>query len=172
MTAYRKLSLMIVAALLAALCGCADLTRSLNTFKEPRVSLAGLAVKELNLLEPSFLVRLKVENPNDLNVSLDGADVALALNGQPVATGTSRGPLTLARLGSSEMDVEVKAGTLSVVQQILGLQANQALGYDVSGHLNVLNWLGALGRVPFNLKGSVDRDTLLRGAEGLGNGAR
>lgn len=168
-TAYRKLiAVTLSLGICLLLSGCVGLPRNFNNLKEPRVSLTGLAVKELNLLAPSVLVRLRVENPNDLNIDLDGADVALALNGQPVATGISRSPLTLAKFGASEMNVEVKAGTLQVLQQILLLQANPSVNYDVTGHLNVLNWLGPLGRIPFRFQGDVDRDTLLRGAESLG----
>lgn len=162
----------LTAALLAlgfALSGCFSLPKNLDSLKEPKVSLAGLAVKDLNPFNPRLLVRLQVENPNDLDVNLDGGDVALALNGQPVASGTSRSPLTLAKFGSSQMDVEVSANTLGVLQQILLLQSKPTVDYDVSGHLNVLNWLGPLGKLPFNFKGSVDRDALLRGAESLGN---
>jgi LEA14-like dessication related protein len=172
-TAYRKLIAIIFSLGIGLLLsGCVGLPRDFNNLKEPQVSLTGLAVKELNFLAPSLLVRLRVENPNDLNINLDGADVALALNGRPVATGISRSPLTLAKFGASEMNVEVKASTLEVLQQILLLQSNSSVNYDVTGHLNVLNWLGPLGKIPFRFRGDVDRDTLLRGAESLGGMGR
>lgn len=158
-----------LAALSLALSGCFSLPKDFNSLKEPKVSLAGLAIKDLNPFKPRFLVRLQVENPNDLDVNLDGGDVALALNGQPVASGISRSPITLAKFGASQMDVEVSADTLGVLQQIMLLQSKPSVDYNVTGHLNVLNWLGPLGRLPFNFKGAVDRDTLLRGAESLGN---
>ncbi len=167
---FRKpAALLFYIALVPLLSGCADLAMDyLGKLKEPKVSLAGLALKDLNPLEPTLLVRLRIENPNDLNVKLDGADVALALNGQPVATGISLSPLTLAKLGATDMDVEVKANTLNALRQIMLLEANQAVKYDVAGHLNVLEWLGSLGRIPFNLQGSVDSGALLRGVEGWG----
>lgn len=169
MTAPSRKPIVLLIVLSLALSGCLGLPRNLDALKEPKVSLAGLAVKDLNPFRPSFLVRLRVDNPNALNVNLDGGEVALALNGQPVAAGVSRSPLALAKFGTSQMDVEVTADTLGVLQQILLLQSRPTVDYDVSGHLNVLNWLGPLGRLPFNFKGSVDRDALLRGAESLGN---
>jgi len=172
MTTVRKSATLLSSVVLGfALSGCTGLgglTQQLSTLKEPKVSLAGLSLKDISLTEPSFLVKLKVENPNDLNVNLDGADVSLALNGQPVATGISRSPLTLVKRGASTMDVEVKANTLGVLQQIMQLESKGGVQYGVSGHLNLLNWLGALGKVPFNFQGSVDKATLLKGAEGLG----
>ena len=147
--------------------GCSLLTTDYKNLKEPKVSLAGLNIKHLNPLSPSFLVRLKVDNPNDLDVNLDGADVALALNGQPVAAGVSRSPLVLKKLGTSEMDVEVTANTMSAVKQLLILQTRPALDYQVTGNLIWNNWLGALGKLPLKFSGSMDRDTLMRAASGL-----
>jgi LEA14-like dessication related protein len=164
-------SLSKLVALLSAcflLSGCFSLPKNLDNLKEPQVSLTGLAVKDLNPLSPSFLVNLKVQNPNDLEVDLSGADVALALNGKPVAKGLSKSPLALARHGSSDLAVEVTADTLGAVQQVLGLLNRPALDYEVTGHLHLVKWLGALGQLPFSFKGSLDRETLLRGAGALG----
>lgn len=156
-----------LAALLMTQTGCSLLTADYKNLKEPKVSLAGLNIKDLNPLSPSFLVRLKVDNPNDLDVNLDGADVALALNGQPVAAGVSRSPLVLKKLGSSEMDVEVTANTMNAVQQFLILQTKPTLDYQVTGNLIWNNWLGALGKLPLKFSGSMDKDTLMRAASGL-----
>jgi LEA14-like dessication related protein len=164
---FKLPSLLI--ALSLSLSGCFSLPKDFNSLKEPKVSLAGLTIKDLNPFKPRFLVRLAVENPNDLAVNLDGGEVALALNGEPVAAGISRSALTLEKFGTSKMDVEVVADTLGVLQQILRLQSKPTVDYAVTGHLNVLNWLGPLGKLPFSFEGAVDRDTLLRGAESLGN---
>jgi LEA14-like dessication related protein len=166
-TVKRHLGGAWLASMIVMLAGCSLLTADYQNIKEPKVALAGLNVKDLNPLKPTFLVRLKVDNPNDLDVNLDGADVALALNGQPVATGVSLSPLTLKKLGSSTMDVEVTANTLSAIQQFLVLQSKPAMDYQVTGHLNWLNWLGALGKLPFNFNGSVDRATLMSAASSL-----
>ncbi|MGZ8217503.1 LEA type 2 family protein [Methylomagnum sp.] len=168
MTSFSKSTAALI-ALCLLVSGCAGLTDGLDNLREPHVSLAGLAVKKLNLFKPSFLVRLKVDNPNDVEVNLDGADVALALSGRPVANGVSRSPVSLAKHGTSTLDVEVSADTLGALQQILLLQNQKYLDYQVTGHLNVLNLLGPLGQVPFNFKGAVDREALLREAQSLGN---
>lgn len=170
MRPFPKAAALILLCLLVS--GCAGLAQRFNNLKEPRVSLAGLALKRMDFFKPSFLVRLNVENPNDVAVNIDGADVALALNGQPVAKGVSRSPLSLAKLGSSSMDVEVSADTLGVLQQILLLQNRQSLDYQVSGRLTVLDWLGPLGQVPFDFQGVVDRDDLLKQAQSLGGTRR
>ncbi len=163
---FRNLTVGL-ALLLVALPGCSLLTTDYRNLKEPKVSLAGLNIKNPNPLKPSFLVQLQLDNPNDLELNLDGADVALALNGQPVAAGVSRSPITLKKRGSSTMNVEVTANTLSAIQQFLVMQSRPAMDYQVTGHLDWLNWLGALGKLPFSFSGSLDRDTLMRAADSL-----
>jgi LEA14-like dessication related protein len=154
-------TILLSAVLLNA--GCSRWLSNYKDLQEPRVSLVSLALKEPNLLAPSFLVRLRVENPNDVSMNLDGADATLALNGQAIAQGISRSPLTLASGAASEVDVEVAAQMLTAVQQLSSLLSENSLQYGVTGHLNVLNWLGPLGRLPFSFEGVLDRDTLLRG---------
>jgi LEA14-like dessication related protein len=144
--------------------GCSLLTTDYNNLKEVKVTLTGLNVKDLNPLKPSFLVRLRLDNPNDVDISMDGADVALSLDGQPVADGLSRSPLTLKKLGSSEVDMEVYVNTLNAIQQFLLIQSKPALDYRVSGHLHLLNWLGSLGQLPFDFSGSMDQKTIMRAA--------
>lgn len=166
-TFFTRVAAWWLASLLLTQTGCSLLTADYKNMKEPKVSLAGLNIKDLNPLSPSFLVRLKVDNPNDLDVNLDGADVALALNGRPVAAGVSRSPLVLKKLGSSEMDVEVTANTMSAIQQFLILQTQSTLDYQVTGNLIWNNWLGALGKLPLKFSGSMDKDTLMRAASSL-----
>ncbi|RYU57566.1 hypothetical protein EWI61_12800 [Methylolobus aquaticus] len=143
------------------LVGCASWLPDYRNLKEPEVSLAGLALSDPNPLAPKFRVRLRVENPNDIDVSLDGADATLELNGRPVATGVSRSPLTLKRLAASELDLDVAAQTLGMLQGAAAVLAKDQIRYRVKGHLSVLSALGPLGRLPFSFEGAVDPAALL-----------
>jgi hypothetical protein len=67
------------------------------------------------------------------------------------------------------MDVEVTANTMSAIQQFLILQTKSTLDYQVTGNLIWNNWLGALGKLPLQFSGSMDKDTLMRAASGLAN---
>lgn len=164
--AWQRIVLLV---LVSALGGCALLTApSLDSLKEPTLRLRGLAVKDINVLAPSFLVRLQIDNPNDVGLSLAGIDAALKLGGQAVAAGVSRSPVELKRLGSSEVDLEIQANTLGVLRQLLQLDGQGTMDYIVDGHLSILNWLGPLGRLPFQLTGNVTRDDLLKELNGAG----
>ncbi|MGY6216485.1 LEA type 2 family protein [Methylolobus aquaticus] len=141
--------------------GCASWLPDFRHLKEPEVSLTGLALSDPNPLVPRFRVRLRVENPNDIDVSLDGADATLELNGRPVATGVSRSPLTLKRLAESELDLDVAAQTLGMLEAAAAVLAEDQIRYRVQGHLSVLSALGPLGRLPFSFDGAVDPAVLL-----------
>lgn len=153
--------------LLPLLAGCSAWSTHAGGLREPDVSLAGLSLKDPNPLRPTFRVRLRVDNPNDLDIRLDGADVDLALNGQPVATGVSRSPLILKKLATSEMTVDLTADTLGAVRQLLTLRSRPALDYRVTGDMIWHDGFGPFGRLPLSFGGSVDRATLLRAAGSL-----
>jgi hypothetical protein len=154
-------------ALCCALCACVSWQREMADLKEPRVSFAGLRLMDANLLAPAFRVRLRVENPNDREISIQGADLGLAINGEPVAQGVSVGAVKLVQLGSSEIEVDATAQTLALARQLLSINGSDTVKYGVNGHLRLLNWLGPLGAVPIDFQGEMARDELLKNLESL-----
>lgn len=144
------------------LAGCSALLPDYRHLKEPRVALSELALTDPNPLAPRFRVRLRVENPNDIDVNLDGADATLELNGRPVATGMTRSPLRLASGSASEVELDVTAQTLSLLELASALLGSNEIRYRVAGHLSALSALGPFGQVPFAFEGTVDSAALLR----------
>jgi LEA14-like dessication related protein len=156
----------LVLFLILPLGACVGLPTDFSQLQEPRVTLTGLALADADLWAPSFLLRLAVDNPNDLDLQLAGADADLRLNGESVARGVSRSPLTLVKRGTSELTVQATGQTLRIAQHTLSLQARDTLDYEITGHVQVVNWLGGLGRIPFRFKDTIRRDELLRAVEG------
>jgi LEA14-like dessication related protein len=166
----RRISIapwLALTALMAGMPACSSWQRELSELKEPRLSLAGLSVTDANLLAPGFRVRLRVDNPNDRDISIQGADLDLAINGEAVARGVSAGAVELVRRGSSEIEVDARAQTLALARQLLAIDGGDTVKYGLSGHLKLLNWLGALGAVPFSFRGEMAREELLKGPENL-----
>ena len=83
--------------LLACLCACTGSVNKFDKLRAPKVSILAIKLDDPNPLSPVFLVRLGLENLNDSEIALDGADAILALNGQKVAKGVSRSAITLPR---------------------------------------------------------------------------
>jgi LEA14-like dessication related protein len=145
-----------------ALAGCDTVRTRAEKLSPPRVNVRAIALKDMNPLSPTFRVRLELENPNDENIRLDGADAVLALNGQNVAKGVSRSPLDLPKRGKTEVEVDVQATTLKVLKHLGRAARQEVTPYTVTGNLHVLEALGKLGAIPFRIQGEVKSEDLLK----------
>ncbi len=160
-----------LAAFLACAClllpGCTDLIRRSSELKPPDVELAQVALEKADLLAPVFRLKLRVENPNDQDIQVEGADAQLDLEGERVAEGVSANPVQLKAQQQSEVEIQATAKTLSLARQVLRLDQKGRLAYAVTGHLALARWLGILGKVPFRVSGTLTREELFREIEGL-----
>ena len=68
---------MAVAALVLACAGCSALLPKLET---PRLSLVSLKMQDMNFFEQRLLVRLRVQNPNDIALPVKGINVNFELS--------------------------------------------------------------------------------------------
>lgn len=152
---FRYLILAPILALLLA--GCATLA---GVTEKPRVSLKSLAPLEIGLLEQRFLLQLRVENPNRVEIPIEGLSFTVELNGQPFAEGLSDKAVTLPALG--EGLVEVKASTrlsrLLKRFQEMAEQGRSRLDYRIVGKLHS----PTLGTVPFDSRGQISPEDLWR----------
>jgi hypothetical protein len=92
-----------LAALSAALAGCAGLG-----VREPvNVSVVGMEPLPGQGMEGRFLVKLRVQNPNDRPIDYDGVSLELDLRGSRLATGFSDERWTVPRFGETFVQVPV-----------------------------------------------------------------
>ena len=158
----------IVLLLLTGVGGCSALAARQAKLQAPKVDLVGVKLLEMDPLAPRFRVRLKLENPNDQALDLDGADAVLTVAGEKLAKGMTQGAVSLPARGSTETDVEVRAKTLSFLKVLPELQKSDALPYQVAGRLHFLQALGPLGALPFQAEGTVTAEELLGALKGKG----
>ncbi|WP_273431497.1 LEA type 2 family protein [Chitinibacter tainanensis] len=105
-----------------------------NGFEKPQVSLAGISVGKLGLVEQQFVLHLRVQNPNNYEIPLDGLQVKVALNGQHFAQGVTNEKLDLPRLGEKVVKLNVTTNLSGVFKQIQALQLGSAkLKYELTG---------------------------------------
>lgn len=137
----------IVLLLLAACAGVGGLTQ------KPEISLAGLDLLELGLFEQRFLLKLRIENPNDVDLPIKGLAFDVELNGLPFAKGLSDRAVTVPRLGEAVLDVRATSNLGSVLRQLRELQkaGRERVDYRIFGSIAV----DGLGRVPFDRRGDV-----------------
>ena len=128
----RRLVLALVPATLA---GCVALPRG---HEPPRVTVAGLEPLPGEGLEWRFLVKLRVQNPNDAALEHRGIFVELDLRGRPFAAGLSDAGGSVPRFGEAVIGVPVTVSALDVARQLLALaggSGEQPLDYALRGRL-------------------------------------
>ncbi len=122
------------AATMLALAGCETLTHR----DAPRVNVVGVDPLKGESLELRFVVRLRVQNPNDIGIDFDGVAVDLDLNGMRLASGVSSERGSVPRFGETLIAVPVSVPAFAAVRQLMGLSGVAARGelpYTVSGKL-------------------------------------
>lgn len=158
--AWRHVGAVAVLATLVA--GCASLAPKLET---PKLSLMGIRMQEASLFEQRFEVRLRVRNPNDLDLPVRGLDLEFELGGEQFATGVSAREFTVPALGEAEFDMLVTSNAATAILNLVraGEGRRESVDYRIRGKLRTK--LGLLRTVPFEEKGTLPLRGILGGRE-------
>jgi len=144
-----RIGLIFVVLLLGA---CASLT----PFESVKVDLVGLQPLPSENNEARFRVTLKLLNPNNRALNLDGVSVNLGLNGYDVLSGVTNQPLNLPALGEARLPVDISLSlfaSLGLLQSLLSKPASESLQYQMDGKLHTSEmWLPNLS---FARKGEI-----------------
>lgn len=145
--------ILAVLALGLAAAGCT----TLGSLEAPELKVTSIRVleQEAGSLEQRFAVGLRVINPNNRDIDVEGLDFSLDLNGRRLARGVSNEAFALPRLGEAETTVVVSTSLLDVLRQAvqLGQASDQQLEYRLRGKLH----LGGLfvPSIPFDHSGKL-----------------
>ena len=149
----RALSILAAAALLAA---CSSMGSKIET---PRLHVTGLAMTSSDVFSQNFLVRLNVQNPNDLELSIKGIEYKLFLQGDSFAEGTSSRVVKVPASGETDFDMTVRTHFSSSVGRLLTrLNGRKQVEYVFEG--KVLLQDGPVRSIPFQESGSADLATM------------
>ena len=143
MRCHRLFAAALVAVTLVA---CSPLPTDVVS---PRVSVAGLRIIEIGLLEQRYAVRLRVQNPNDFAFAITGMDYTLEVNGREFAHGVSDSRVDLPAYSERTVEVLVSSGLADVVEQLRALDTGRmnGLDYRIHGHVSLE---GFVTRIPFD----------------------
>lgn len=150
MTSWIRIAVLAAALLVAACTGLTSLEPP-----EVHVSSLRLLAAEPGSLEQQFEVGLRLLNPNNRDIAVDGMDFELEVNGQRLARGLSSESFTLPRLGEQTTALVVTTSVLDLLRQAYGLsrQGGEALDYRVRGRLHLGS--GLVRTVPFDHAGRI-----------------
>ena len=144
--AMRSVSLLLLAV---ALCGCALLVPKLQT---PRLSIVDIEVRRANFLEQELRVRMRVENPNDRSLPIQGLSYTVYLGGQQFATGVSDASFIVPALGTAEFNMDVTANAAGALFAMLSKPRGQGVDYRMQGRVELSH--GWLRSIPFEQSGT------------------
>ncbi|MCM8596951.1 LEA type 2 family protein [Accumulibacter sp.] len=138
----------LIVLCLVALGGCAGLG---SLARKPEVSIAGLSLVQARLFEQRFALRLRISNPNDVDLPVNGLSFEVEINGQPFITGLSDKPVTVPRFGEAILEVMATSTAGSALKQLRELQKGGRIDYRISGRLQ----LSGIGALPFERRGDL-----------------
>ena len=137
--------------LMVGLASCSALT---SKPESPRVTLVGLKLVSVELLEQRYQVSLRVKNPNAFELPVRGIDFRLDINSQAFADGVSSQPVDVPAYGENVIELEVSSNLLQVFRQFQLLQESESPGFEyrISGSMAT----GVYGqKLPFDVSGEL-----------------
>lgn len=147
-------TLFLAVVLLAT--GCTGL----RNLESPEVVVTAIRpLDSSTLFEQRFEVGLRIYNPNNRDLDIDGIDFELDVNGQRLARAAGANDFLLPRLGEAETSVVVSTSLISVARQLMVLQQSQAINYRLSGRVHLGSAFGV--SLPFEKSGQLGGETTL-----------
>jgi LEA14-like dessication related protein len=139
---------------LLVLAGCA----SLSSLEAPEVRVTSLEWLEpaQGSLEQRFAVGLRLVNPNNRALMVDGLDFDLDLNGRRLARGVTNRAFELPRLGEAETSIIVTTSVIDLLRQALEIGSRTdmtGMDYELRGRVHLGS--GFVRTVPFSHRGKV-----------------
>jgi LEA14-like dessication related protein len=143
----RKWFAALALLLIIQLAACTGLT------KKPEISLAGIELVGLGLVEQQFVLKLSIDNPNAVDVSIKALRYDLELNGSHFAQGASQHALVVPSHGKAVLEVVSVSRLSTVLKQMREAQreGRERVAFRLYGQAEVEGW----GQLPFERSGEV-----------------
>jgi LEA14-like dessication related protein len=148
----------------AVLAGCAAFAPKLET---PELELLGIQMLSTDMFAQKFRVRVKVENPNDIELPIRGLEYQIYLMGDSFAEGNSMDRFVVPAKGEAEFDMVITTNFVSSLGRLISRVSGgklQNLDYEITG--DVLLDKGLIKKIPFSKHGKVNiQKALEKGGE-------
>lgn len=149
-TSFCLKIILILSAL--ALASCASIP---SKIEQPRITLAGIEPLNMTLFEQTYRLKLRVQNPNDFDIPLEGMHYIIELNGTEFGQGTSHQRITIPAYDSTIVETEVVSNLFSLFEKLkdFSLQGNNSMKYHLFGKIKLGSWNT---QVPFDYDGMLN----------------
>ena len=139
--------------LLPLLAGCA--TAGFQNLETPHVTLSNVQpMDSMGVFEQHYDVTLRIQNPNNVDLPIDGLNYKVILNDREFARGVSRDRVVIPALGDEIIHVTVTNSPFDWVKQIdrLNSTPNIQPSYKIEGTLFLQGFGGR--KLPFSQAGT------------------
>lgn len=140
-----------LAAAVLLLAGCA----STAGYARPEVSLVGVRLADVSLFETTAVFTVRLINPGQRSLVVDGGVFDFYLNGARVGTGTSTTRLEVPGLQTGTQEVTVYIRNAAVGRRLKSLFRTGSLDYRLAAQVFVPTALGQR-KIATESKGKVD----------------
>ena len=144
----KKLVTLLFAVILS---GCAAMQDSLEA---PYVTLTELRMLDMTLFEQRYGMKIRVQNPNPVELPITGMNFQLDINDTELGRGVSDQAVTVPAYGEAVVEIKLTSNLIRIFDQIRGLESGkgQSLRYHLSGGLSLAN---RMSKLPFDYQGEI-----------------
>jgi LEA14-like dessication related protein len=136
------------AVLLVASSGCTVLQ-----LEPPRLQVTEVSLLGADILRQQLRVRMRVQNPNDVELPVRGLTYEVQVAGETFANGESQRDIVVPALGSTEFDVDVTANAAAALLRVLGNRDRGDPDYRILGKVHLAK--GLIRSIPFEHSGTI-----------------
>jgi LEA14-like dessication related protein len=126
----RRLLILLLAL---GLSGCSLFVPRLE---RPTLSVVGVQLLKSDLWHQELKVRMRVQNPNDRALPVEGIIYQLEVEGQELAHGMSGDSFVVPARGEAEFDMSVSASMANMIFKLLNHSTNQ-VQYRIYGKISL-----------------------------------
>jgi LEA14-like dessication related protein len=118
----------------------------------PSINVSRIRLQESTVLEQRFLAVLRVQNPNAVDLVIEGISYDLEVNGQSFAKGVGKGIVIVPAFSQSTIETEAITTLIGFVRQLRELRRARGapIAYRLTGKVKLQDHPVAL---PFEMRG-------------------
>ena len=118
----------------------------------PSINVSRIRMQDSTVLEQRFLAVLRVQNPNAVDLAIEGISYDLELNGQPFAKGVGKGLVIIPAFSQGTIETEAITTLTGLIRQIreVGRTRRPPIAYRLTGKVKLRDHPSAL---PFEMHG-------------------
>jgi len=118
----------------------------------PSINVSRIRLQDSTVLEQRFLAVLRVQNPNAVDLAIEGISYDLEVNGQPFAKGVGKGLVIIPAFSQGTIETEAITTLTGLIRQLreVGRTRRPPIAYRLTGKVKLRDHPSAL---PFEMRG-------------------